>query len=132
MENWENKWDEFKNVVLVEEIEQEAIHDQAVMDVLEYVQAHEEEVIQAFRNSEGSDTYPRDTVNTYELEMNAGGHELYYRGASWMDRDGGNEDGETQELTVDDQDCLHYGRFGKQTSTELQLEDYLSNLTADL
>lgn len=131
MPNWEDKWDDFSKKEIRESIEQDNNHEKAVQEVSAWVNDNEDAVVAAFKVSEGSDMYPRDTVTVFELDIDVEGHKLYFRVEESMDRDGGNEDAQTQEFSVDGQDCLHYGRFGHQSEAESWLEQELWDLATE-
>lgn len=97
MENqsWEEKWDDFKNEDVRNEIEQDSQQEAEHRKIFDWIKAHEEEVKNAIQQDHRSDIFPKDDVFSFEFNMNIEGHEVYWRWEEALSRDGDEEsDGE--------------------------------------
>ena len=56
--------------------------------ILNWIEAHEDEIWKEISKSECSESYPYDVVQTFELEMEIEGHNIYWKCVFASDRDG--------------------------------------------
>lgn len=101
MADWENKFDDFKNESINEELD-------SFSEIAAWIRDNADAVRNVAKVDEDSGSYPKDNVQRITLDIqNAAGHSVYYEAESYSDRDGGNEDGDLIEFSIDGQDYTY-------------------------
>lgn len=134
MSNWENSWDNFSKKELREELEQDNNIAAVCQQLIDYINARREEVAQQINfRDDGYDTYPKDCCEHWSLDAEIEGHKVKWEGRNWSDRDGGNEESET-ELYIDGKQVTgFYGQYASRPSKEAwELDELLCDLAGML